>query len=251
VPLKAFCSFTLDPGYCTYGGDNYINMSLSVAGNQGDCLRNMIQNVTEQKMGKMSHPVSLVDGEVTYPDHWHMSPTLVASSTVLADCESEIVLSCPSSAASDAKEAVACLTDPQTVTRPQQACSDALLRKGTISAELEDIWDIAHMMQMYNFKKVRSDKERRTEGWAEGWSEATAKASSNLLPSRFAHRRRNVSPTPLPARLLAPTQTRNTGTSSPLTTNPFSPRPRQSPPRPPSQLLVHLLSFRPSTSTIL
>ena len=35
-------------------------------------------------------------------------------------------------------------------------------------------------------KEVRSDEERRTEGWAEGWSEATTRAIPNILSSRFA-----------------------------------------------------------------
>ena len=98
--------------------------------------------------------MSFVDSHVTYPDHWHLNPTLLAASTILTDCHNEINSYCLATA--DVKKAISCLSEPENIDLVHQTCRNALLPKGSISATFDDVWDIAHALQMANF----TNKER-------------------------------------------------------------------------------------------
>ena len=53
VLLKSACSFSLDPNYCTWGGENYANMSLSFSKDQGDSLGIMLESLADSATGKV------------------------------------------------------------------------------------------------------------------------------------------------------------------------------------------------------
>jgi len=149
--MKAFCEFNLDPSYCTPGGDNYVNASLAVTSRQeGEALNAIIANATEGSVDKES-PISFT-GDVTYPDHWWKVEYLVARSTVLEHCDSELSSFCLSPHSKVA--ALECLTSPEVlpfITRP--FCLRSLTPKGSINLKVDDMWDIPFMLQMGEFSK--------------------------------------------------------------------------------------------------